>query len=131
MKKRWMLLLAFALVVITASGTHGVTLIALDRPANVDIVDQNAGLLAVSQTTTGYNATTNRADLTVDVTNQLTVRIDQIHISADGTTRTTGPVVSGASDSVSFTEVDCDQAILIEYGVGSVEQRIETDIRCQ
>ena len=103
---------------------------SLDRTASVDIVDQNAGLLAVSQTTTGYNSTLNTADLTVKVTNQLTVTIDQVDVSAGGTAKTTGTVSPGATASVSFTNADCVATIVIRYDTGSLTQRIERPIRC-
>lgn len=119
-----------ALLVITASGTHGATSMTLDRTANVDIVDQNAGLLAVSQTTTGYNSTTNTADLTVEVTNQLTVTITQIDLSVEGTTKSDNVVGPGVSRSSSFGDVDCDETIVIEVDAGSLQQQIRTDIRC-
>lgn len=102
----------------------------LDRTANVDIVDQNAGLLAVSQTTTGYNETTNTADLTVEVTNQLTVTITQIDLSVEGTTKSDNVVGPGVSRSSSFGDVDCDETIVIEVDAGSLQQQIRTDIRC-
>jgi hypothetical protein len=124
------LTLAVALLAITASGTHGATTIALDRTANVDIVDQSVGLLAVSQTTTSFNSTLNTADLTVEVTNQVTVEIDQVDISADGTTKTATVGSPGATASVSFTDVDCAAIVVIEYSTGSLEQQIRTDIRC-
>ena len=130
MKRRRILLLALALLAIAASGTHGSTSVALDRTANVDIVDQNAGLLAVSQTTTGYNSTTNTADLTVEVTNQLTVTITQIDLSVEGTTKSDNVVGPGVSRSSSFGDVDCDETIVIEVDAGSLQQQIRTDIRC-
>jgi hypothetical protein len=124
------LFIILALLVITASGTHGATSMTLDRTANVDIVDQNAGLLAVSQTTTGYNSTTNTADLTVEVTNQLTVTITQIDLSVEGTTKSDNVVGPGVSRSSSFGDVDCDETIVIEVDAGSLQQQIRTDIRC-
>jgi archaellum component FlaF (FlaF/FlaG flagellin family) len=132
MKRRRILLLALALALlaIAASGTHGATSVALDRTASVDIVEQSAGLLAVSQTTTGYNSTLNTADLTVEVTNQISVSIDQVDISADGATKITGSLLPGATASVSFSGVDCDGTTVIAYDTGSLEQRIETEIRC-
>jgi hypothetical protein len=130
MKRRPILLLAFALLAITVSGTHGATSIELDRTADVDIVDQDAGLLAVSQTTSNFNSTPNTADLTVTVTNQITVDIAQVNISAGGITKTTGIVSPGATASVSFTDVDCASTIVVEYNTGSLEQRISADIRC-
>jgi hypothetical protein len=130
MKRRRILLLALALLAIAASGTHGSTSVALDRTASVDIVEQSAGLLAVSQTTTGYNSTLNTADLTVEVTNQLTVTITQIDISVDGTTKSDNIVGPGRSSSSSFNDVDCDETIVIEVDAGSLQQQIRTDIRC-
>ena len=122
--------IVLALLVITASGTHGATSMTLDRTADVDIVDQDAGLLAVSQTTTGYNETTNTADLTVEVTNQLTVTITQIDLSVAGTTKSDNVVGPGESRSSSFGDVDCDETIVIEVDAGSLQQQIRTDIRC-
>lgn len=130
MHRQPILLLAFALLAITVSGTHGATSIELERTAEVDIVDQDAGLLAVSQTTNNFNSTLNTADLTVAVTNQVTVDIAQLSISADGTTRTTGVVSPGATASVSFTDVDCASTIVVEYTTGSLEQQISADVRC-
>lgn len=130
MTQRRILFIILALLVITASGTHGATSMTLDRTANVDIVDQNAGLLAVSQTTTGYNSTTNTADLTVEVTNQLTVTITQIDLSVEGTTKSDNVVGPGVSRSSSFGDVDCDETIVIEVDAGSLQQQIRTDIRC-
>lgn len=130
MKRGRLLLLALALLAVTASATHGATSVSLDRTASVDIVDQNAGLLAVSQTTTGYNSTLNTADLTVKVTNQLTVTIDQVDISAGGTAKTTGTVSPGATASVSFPNADCVTTVVIRYDTGSLTQRIERPIRC-
>ena len=130
MTQRRILFIILALLVITASGTHGATSMTLDRTANVDIVDQNAGLLAVSQTTTGYNSTTNTADLTVEVTNQLTVTITQIDLSVEGTTKSDNVVRPGVSRSSSFGDVDCDETIVIEVDAGSLQQQIRTDIRC-
>lgn len=119
------------MLAITASSTHGTTSMTLDRTASVDIVDQNAGLLAVSQTTTGYNSTLNRADLNLKVTNQISVSIDRVNISAGGTAKSTGSLSPGASDSVSFADVDCDGTIAIAYEIGSLSQRIERPITCQ
>jgi hypothetical protein len=124
------LFIVLVLLVITASGTHGATSMTLDRTANVDIVDQDAGLLAVSQTTTGYNSTLNTADLTVEVTNQLTVTITQIDLSVEGTTKSDNVVGPGLSRSSSFGDVDCDETIVIEVDAGSLQQQIRTDIRC-
>ncbi|ERG88215.1 MAG: hypothetical protein J07HX5_00358 [halophilic archaeon J07HX5] len=131
MKRGRILLLALALLAVTAGGTHGATSMTLDRTANIDIVDQNAGLLAVSQTTTGYNSTLNTADLTVEVTNQISVSIDQVDISAGGTAKPTGSLSPGVSDSVSFPDVDCNGTIAIAYEIGSLNQRIERPITCQ
>lgn len=132
MTQRRILFILLALLVITASGTHGATSVTLDRTANVDIVDQDAGLLAVSRTTTGYNETTNTADLTVEVTNQLTVTITQIDISVGGTTKSEDIVGPGVSRSSSFPDVDCDETIVIEVDAtyASLQQQIRTDIRC-
>jgi ABC-type glycerol-3-phosphate transport system substrate-binding protein len=130
MKRKSIIILAFAALAITASGTHGATSIALERTANVDIVDQNAGLLAVSQTTTNFNTTLNTADLRVDVTNQFTADIDQVNITVDGVTKTTGTVSPGVTYIVSFTDVDCASTVVIQYSTGSLEQRITADIRC-
>jgi hypothetical protein len=124
------LFIVLVLLVITASGTHGATSMTLDRTANVDIVDQDAGLLAVSQTTTGYNSTLNTADLTVEVTNQLTVTITQIDLSVEGTTKSDNVVGPGLSRSSSFGDVDCDETIVIEVDAGSLQQQIRTDIQC-
>jgi len=123
-------LLALALLAVTASATHGATSVSLDRTASVDVVDQNAGLVTVSQTATGYNSTLNTADLTVKVTNQLTVTIDQVDVSAGGTAKTIKTVSPGETASVSFTNVDCATTIVIKYDTGSLSQRIEQPIRC-
>ncbi|ESS06226.1 MAG: hypothetical protein A07HB70_01776 [uncultured archaeon A07HB70] len=131
MNRRRTFALTFALLAITASGTHGAMSMTLDRTASVDIVDQNAGLLAVSQTTTDFNSTQNTADLTVEITNQITVDIDRVDITTDGTTRSTGTVSPGAIDSVSFADVDCAAIVVIEYDTGSLDQRIERPITCQ
>jgi len=128
--QRRILFIVLVLLVITASGTHGATSMTLDRTANVDIVDQDAGLLAVSQTTTGYNSTLNTADLTVEVTNQLTVTITQIDLSVEGTTKSDNVVGPGLSRSSSFGDVDCDETIVIEVDAGSLQQQIRTDIQC-
>jgi archaellum component FlaF (FlaF/FlaG flagellin family) len=129
--KKQVLLLALALLVVTASGTHGSMTTTLDRTADVDIVDQGAGLMAVSQTTTGYNSTLNTADLTVEVTNQISVSISQADISADGTTKTTESLSPGATATVSFTDVDCSRTVVIRYETDSFTQRIEQPITCQ
>jgi hypothetical protein len=130
-RQRLLFVLALVLLAVTASSTHGTTTVALDRTAGIDVVEQDTGLLAVSQTTTGFNATTNNADLTVTVTNQLTLPIDRIAISVDGTTKTTGRVSPGATDSVSFPSVDCSAIIVIEYDTESLAQRVERPIDCR
>ncbi|ESS02960.1 MAG: hypothetical protein A07HR67_02468 [uncultured archaeon A07HR67] len=129
-RQRLLLVLAIVLLTVTASGTHGATTVALDRTTATDIVDQDSGLLAVSQATTGFNTTTNRADLTVTATNQLTLTIDKINISVDGTTRTAKRVSPGATVSVSFTSVDCAATVVIEYDTESITQRAERQIDC-
>lgn len=137
------------ILTITTSGTHGASSVSLDRTANVDIVSQEAGLLSVLQTTTessttgsggdgsGSSAsgggrttrgTSNTIDLTVTVTNQITVEIVQVDISLGGTTETIGSVASGATDSVIFIDIDCASLIMINYNTGSLERQIRTDI---
>lgn len=86
--------------------------------------------MAVSQTTTGYNETTNTADLTIEVTNQLTVIITQIDILVDGTTKSDNIVGPGVSSSFSFNDVGCDETIVINVDAGSLQQQIRTDMRC-
>lgn len=133
MKQKTILLLALvvlAFAVLGPSGTHAAT-VTLDRTTGTDIVDQSGGLLAVSQTTTGFNATTNRAELSVEVTNQNTMTVNQVDISADGTTKTTGTMSPGVTAGVSFTDVDCATTIVIEYDTGSLAQRIERPISCR
>jgi hypothetical protein len=130
-KQRLLFVLALILLAVTASSTHGTTTVALDRTAGIDIVGKDAGLLAVSQTTNGFNATTNNADLTVTVTNQLALPIDRITVSVDGTTKTTERVSPGATGSVSFTDVDCSTIIVIEYDTKSLAQRVERPIDCR
>jgi hypothetical protein len=128
---RLLFVLALALIIVTATGTHGATTVALDRTADVDIVDQSAGLLAVSQTPTGFNATTNTANLTITVTNQLTLPIERVDVTVEYTTRTTGHVSPGGRADVSFTDVDCATTVVIEYDTGALEQRIERPILCR
>jgi hypothetical protein len=130
-KQRLLFVLALILLAVTASSTHGTTTVALDRTTGIDVVSQDTGLLAVSQTTTGFNATTNNADLTVAVTNQLALPIDRITISVDGTTKTTGRILPGATDSVSFTGVDCSTMIMIKYDTEGLAQRVERPIDCR
>lgn len=130
-KQRLLFVLALILLAVTASSTYGTTTVTLDRTAGIDVVGQDTGLLAVSQTTDGFNATTNNADLTVAVTNQLTLPIDRIIISVGGTTKTIVRISPGATDSVSFTNVDCSTIIMIEYDSKSLAQRVERPISCR
>lgn len=123
-------LLSVVIILLFAFGTSASFSTTADRTVSADVVGPEAGLLAVSQTTSDYNSTTDTANLEVTITNQATTAINEVKVEVDGETKSTDSLEPGESDSVTFTDVICTATITTRFTEGSLSVNINTAIKC-
>lgn len=122
--------LCVALCLILAGGTHASATYSLQTEANVDIVSQETGLVGVEQVTTGYNATTGTADISLIVTNQRAVQISPLEIRIGDSSASTKALAPGESQRIQFTAVKCAETIRAETRMDELHLQITTPVTC-
>lgn len=125
--------LSTGLILTFASVTYAspsMTTVTEDRSTDAVVVDSTAGLLDVSQTADQVNLTTETADVAVTVTNRLSTTIDEVRVSAGGTTMSTKRLAPGERDTVRFDTISCTATITATFTDGSLHARWHTAIDC-